>query len=66
MAEWYADLTRVYESELAYVEENISPTLRRHSLGVGKLSLKLDSWHCISADGLVHWARELPWLNRPK
>jgi|AntDeeMetageno50_2_1112565.scaffolds.fasta_scaffold03116_1 hypothetical protein len=35
MAEWYADLTRVYESELAYVEENISPTLRRHSLGVG-------------------------------
>lgn len=35
MAEWYADLTRAYESELAYVEENISPTLRRHSLGAG-------------------------------
>ncbi|ESP90149.1 hypothetical protein [Candidatus Halobonum tyrrellensis] len=33
MAEWYADLTRVYETELAYVEENISPTLRRHSIG---------------------------------
>ena len=35
MAEWYADLTRAYESELAYVEENISPTLRQHSLGAG-------------------------------
>lgn len=32
LAEWYADVTRAYESELAYVEENISPTLRRHSL----------------------------------
>lgn len=33
MPEWYADLIRAYESELAYVEENISPTLRRHSIG---------------------------------
>lgn len=33
MAEWYADLTRAYESELASVEENISPPLRRHSIG---------------------------------
>ncbi|WP_135851101.1 hypothetical protein [Halorussus salinus] len=32
MAEWYADLTGAYESELAYVEKNISPTLRRHSI----------------------------------
>jgi hypothetical protein len=32
LAEWYADVTRAYESELAFVEKNISPTLRRHSL----------------------------------
>lgn len=32
MAEWYADLTRAYEAELAYVEENIRPTLRRPSI----------------------------------
>lgn len=29
IAEWYADLARAYNSELGYVKENISPTLRR-------------------------------------
>lgn len=31
IAEWYADLTKAYEAEQQYIEENIEPTLRRYS-----------------------------------
>jgi hypothetical protein len=31
IAEWYGDVTRAYEAEIEYVEENIEPTLRRFS-----------------------------------